>query len=378
MVSPQAEAVVDLEAYRHNVATLAAHAPGAALMSVVKADAYGHGLRPVARAARDAGASWLGVVTVEEALALREAGDTGPVLCWLAAPGAAYGAAVEHDVELTASSVEQLDEILHDAPTGRRPRVQLKVDTGLSRNGARGPAWDELVAAASRAQAAGKVEVTGVWSHLACADEPGHPANDQQETVFRAALDVVGEAGLEPQWRHLANSAAAILSPATRFDLVRVGLAAYGLEVVTPDLQDRVEVDRVVFEEITQGVFRPASRDRYVDIMERMADRGADVVALACTEIGLLVPDGAAPLPVLDTAVVHADALADLALDPTSPLPRPAGTTSTDRSTPRETTTGRPAHLYRPPRGIKPRDPETRFRPSAPTRSSGRRRPARP
>ena len=147
-MSPQAEAVVDLEAYRHNVATLAAHAPGAALMSVVKADAYGHGLRPVARAARDAGASWLGVVTVEEALALREAGDTGPVLCWLAAPGAAYGAAVEHDVELTASSVEQLDEILHDAPTGRRPRVQLKVDTGLSRNGARGPAWDELVAAA--------------------------------------------------------------------------------------------------------------------------------------------------------------------------------------------------------------------------------------
>ena len=83
-------------------------------------------------------------------------------------------------------------------------------------------------------------------------------------------------------------------------------------------------MDRVVFEEITQGVFRPASRDRYVDIMERMADRGADVVALACTEIGLLVPDGAAPLPVLDTAVVHADALADLALDPTSPLPRPA------------------------------------------------------
>jgi alanine racemase len=230
VVSPQAEAVVDLEAYRHNVATLAAHAPGAALMSVVKADAYGHGLRPVARAARDAGASWLGVVTVEEALALREAGDTGPVLCWLAAPGAAYGAAVEHDVELTASSVEQLDEILHDAPTGRRPRVQLKVDTGLSRNGARGPAWDELVAAASRAQAAGKVEVTGVWSHLACADEPGHPANDQQETVFRAALDVVGEAGLEPQWRHLANSAALLTRPSAHFDLVRPGIATYGID----------------------------------------------------------------------------------------------------------------------------------------------------
>jgi aspartate racemase len=111
--------------------------------------------------------------------------------------------------------------------------------------------------------------------------------------------------------------------PVMELDFYATRLAAYGLEVVTPDLEDRVEVDRVVFEEITRGVFRESSRDRYVDIMRGLASRGADVVALACTEIGLLVPPGASPLPVLDTALVHADALADLALDPTLPLPLP-------------------------------------------------------
>lgn len=229
MVSPQAEAVVDLDAYRHNVATLARLAPGAALMAVVKADAYGHGMLPVARAAREAGASWLGVATPEEALRLRESGDTGPLLCWLAAPGASYAAAVERDVELTASSTEQLVEILADVPTGRRPRVQLKVDTGLARNGAFGPQWDDLVGAAASAQASGRVEVTGVWSHLACADEPSHRANDLQEEVFRQAVETVRDAGLDPRWCHLANSAALLTRPSAHFDLVRPGIATYGI-----------------------------------------------------------------------------------------------------------------------------------------------------
>jgi alanine racemase len=229
VVSPQAEAVVDLDAYRHNVATLASLAPGAALMAVVKADAYGHGMVPVARAARDAGAPWLGVATLEEALALREAGDTGPLLCWLSSPGAAFGAAVEHDVELTASSSEQLAEILADVPDGRRPRVQLKVDTGLARNGAFGPQWDALVADAATAQASGRLEVTGVWSHLACADEPEHPANDDQEQVFREAVAALEDAGVEPRWRHLANSAALLTRPSAHLDLVRPGIATYGV-----------------------------------------------------------------------------------------------------------------------------------------------------
>lgn len=227
MSAPQAEAVVDLDVYRANLAILRGVAPDAQQMAVVKADAYGHGLGPVARAARQAGAEWLGVATLDEALALRATGDTGPVLCWLNAPGADYRAALEAGVELTASSVEQLDEILSVADL--RVRVQLKVDTGLSRNGARGPQWDALVEAAAREQAAGRLQVSGVWSHLACADEPAHPANDAQQRVFDAAIEQLQAAGVEPGVRHLANSAATLVRPQAHYDLVRVGIASYGL-----------------------------------------------------------------------------------------------------------------------------------------------------
>jgi alanine racemase len=227
MSGPQIEAVIDLDAFGANIAALAACAPASAVMTVVKANAYGHGMVPMARAARAAGSSWLGVATIEEALALRAAGDRGPLLCWLASPGAEFAAAVAADVEVTASSVEQLDEIIAVAAT--RPRVQLKVDTGLSRNGARGDGWTALVAAASAAQTARRVEVTGVWSHFACADEPAHPANDEQEIVFRAAVDEMATAGLEPGVRHLSNSAATLVRPSAHLDLVRIGIAAYGI-----------------------------------------------------------------------------------------------------------------------------------------------------
>ncbi len=230
MSEPQAEAVVDLDVYRANLGELARLAPGAAQMAVVKADGYGHGMVPIARAAREAGVAWLGVATLEEALALRAGGDTGPVLCWLAAPGAPFAAAIEAGVEVTASSAEQLEEILRSAPAGTtRPRVQLKVDTGLSRNGARGPHWDLLVAAAARAQRDGRLEVTGVWSHFACADEPEHPANAAAERVFADAVDLARSAGLDPRWRHLANSAALLTRPSAHLDLVRPGIATYGI-----------------------------------------------------------------------------------------------------------------------------------------------------
>jgi alanine racemase len=224
---PQIEAVIDLDAFGANIAALAACAPSSLVMTVVKANAYGHGMVPMARAARASGSSWLGVATIEEALALRAAGDRGPLLCWLASPGAAFAAAVEADVEVTASSVAQLEEIIAAAPS--RPRVQLKVDTGLSRNGARGTEWTALVEAASSARAAGRVDITGVWSHFACADEPEHPANDSQEAVFRAAVDEMVAAGLEPGLRHISNSAATLVRPSAHFDLVRVGIAAYGI-----------------------------------------------------------------------------------------------------------------------------------------------------
>lgn len=226
----RAEIVVDLDAFRHNVRTLKERVEGSGLMVVVKADGYGHGMLPVARAAREAGADWLGVAVLDEALALREAGDEGPLLCWLAVPGEDYRPAVEHDVDVTAYTVPELDEIRAAArAAGRIARVQLKIDTGLSRGGSTPEAWPDLVAAALAAETAGEVRVTGVWSHFACSDEPEHPANDAQEQVFRWAVDLAERAGLRPEVRHLANSAAALSRPSSWFDLVRCGIAAYGL-----------------------------------------------------------------------------------------------------------------------------------------------------
>lgn len=243
MTAPQAEAHVDLDAYAANVEAIRRHVDGTPLMTVIKANAYGHGAVPIARTAREAGVDWLGVATVEEAIALRAAGDTGPLLCWLAAPGAPFAEAVAADVEVTASSADQLEEILSAAHT--RPRVQLKVDTGLARNGAYGPQWDQLVDAAADAQRASRVEITGLWSHFACADEPEHPANDRQEQVFRAAIDQLTAAGVEPGLRHLSNSPASLTRPSARFDLVRVGIASYGIEPA-PDLEHGVALRPVM------------------------------------------------------------------------------------------------------------------------------------
>ena len=236
----RAEIVVDLAAIRHNVRLLSDLAAPAAMMTVVKADGYGHGLVPAARAAREAGASWLGVATIEEALELREAGDQGRVLCWLGVPGENYAGAIAADVDVSAYTVAELAEIRAGvARAGRPARLQLKVDTGLSRGGAATEDWGGVVAQARAGEEAGDWSVTGIWSHFACSDEPDHPANDAQEKVFLDALDVAEGVGLRPEVRHLANSAAAILRPSSRFDLVRCGIASYGLDPapgVTPDI----------------------------------------------------------------------------------------------------------------------------------------------
>jgi alanine racemase len=238
MTRPRAEIVVDLAAIRHNVRALRRTA-GVPVMVVVKADGYGHGMAQVAAAARAAGAEWLGAATLDEALALRAAGDTGRVLCWLTVPGEEYAAALAAGIDLTAYSVAELDEIA--AATGRSAepgRVQLKVDTGLSRGGAAERDWEELFARARHGEEAGHWRITGVWSHLACSDEPDHPANDAQETAFRRALDAAERAGLRPEVRHLANSAATLLRPSSRFDLVRCGIASYGLDPAPGETED--------------------------------------------------------------------------------------------------------------------------------------------
>ncbi len=225
-MTARAEIVVDLAAIRHNVRLLK-ELTGTAMMTVVKADGYGHGLAESARAAREGGADWLGVATIDEALALRAAGDTGRVLCWLTVPGDDWAAAIEQDVDVTAYSVAELDAI---ARTGRQARVQLKVDTGLNRGGAPLVDWADVVARAKQGQDERSWTITGIWSHFSSSDEPDDPANDAQERMFTAALDQAEKAGLGPEVTHLANSAAAILRPSSRLDLVRVGIASYGLD----------------------------------------------------------------------------------------------------------------------------------------------------
>lgn len=238
----RAEIVVDLEALRANVATLRERVAPADLMVVVKADGYGHGMLETAAAARAAGATWLGVAVLEEALALRAAGDTGRVLAWLAVPGEDYRPAVEQDVDLTAYTVEEVEEVAEAArEVGRPARLQLKVDTGLGRGGAMEVDWPDVVAGAAKAEADGHLAVTGVWSHFACSDEPDHPANDQQEAAFRRAVEVATAAGLHPEVRHLSSSAAAFTRRSAHFDLVRCGIAAYGLSPV-PQLRTSAEL----------------------------------------------------------------------------------------------------------------------------------------
>ena len=197
MSPPRAEIVVDVGAIRANVRLLRELAgPGTAMMTVIKADGYGHGIHEAARAARVGGAEWLGVATLDEALSVRSAGDTGRLLSWLAVPGEDYAAAIEHDVDVTAYTVAELREIVAAARrTGRPARLQLKVDTGLSRGGSTMDCWPTLVVAARDAEVAGRATVTGIWSHFACSDEPDHPSNDVQERNFRQALDVARPGG---------------------------------------------------------------------------------------------------------------------------------------------------------------------------------------
>lgn len=225
----RAQTRVDLDAIAANVVALRGYAPGAALMAVVKADGYGHGLVPAARAAVAGGAGWLGTAVLEEALAVRAAGIDVPMLCWLASPGEDLAAALRVDVDLSADSTWQLAEIVTAAAAaGSTARVHLKIDTGMGRAGAAFADWPELVDAAGREVAGGGIEVVGVWSHLACADEPEHPSVAAQVACFRDAVALAERVGLRPQLRHLANSAGTALVPAAHFDLVRPGISVYG------------------------------------------------------------------------------------------------------------------------------------------------------
>ena len=226
---PAAQAVIDLGAIAHNVRLLRERAGSAAVMAVVKADGYGHGAPQVARAALTAGASELGVTNITEALALRQAGITAPVLSWLNLPGTDFAPALAADVQVGVSSVRQFDDVLDAVRRSGAPAtITVKVDTGLSRNGVSPAEYPALLEAIARATADGAVRPRGIMSHLACGDDPQHPMNDTQAARLTAARAQALAAGVRFEVAHLANSPATLTRPDLHFDVVRPGIAVYG------------------------------------------------------------------------------------------------------------------------------------------------------
>lgn len=233
-------AIIDLGAIGDNLGVLRAAAPDAIQMAVVKADAYGHGILPVALTALASGASWLGVAQVAEALELRagldEAGvarDEAPILAWIAPSGADWARALEAGIDLSVSWTWALAEICSAArDTGVRARIHIKIDTGMSRAGSTPADLPALAAAVRMAEAEGLVEVVGAWSHLSRADDPspaGEASTASHLDVFTRGLDILEGAGIRPRLRHLAATSGILWHPETHFDMVRAGIGMYGL-----------------------------------------------------------------------------------------------------------------------------------------------------
>lgn len=222
----RAQARIDLDAFAHNLSVLRAAAPGSQQMAIVKADAYGHGLLPLARAARAAGAEWLGVALFSEALELRAAGDTGPLLTWLASPDDPWEDVLAAGIDVGVSTPDQLERV---AATGHRARLHLKLDTGLGRAGCPPQLWERFVVRAKALQDAGAAQIVALWSHFTVADDPTNPLNTVQVERFLAGVDEAAALGVTPEHLHLANSAATLSLPAAHFTMVRPGIAMYGI-----------------------------------------------------------------------------------------------------------------------------------------------------
>ena len=222
----RAEAIVDLSAIKHNVELLKKIA-GTKILAVVKADAYGHGLIPVAKTALAAGADYLGVALLEEAITLRESGIEAPILAWLVQPGSDFKKAIELDIEVAAASLKALKEI-SDASTTKRAKVHLEVDTGMTRGGFLSE-WNQI-----EAKHVENVEIVGIFSHFARADEPDEIQNNEQLERFNQMVARLHAFGFTDVIRHLSNSAATLKNSAASFDMVRTGIAMYGL---SPDVK---------------------------------------------------------------------------------------------------------------------------------------------
>jgi alanine racemase len=234
-----ARAEVDLAAIAHNVRVLSDLASPAALCAVVKADGYAHGAIAVSQVALRAGASWLAVALVEEAAVLRKAGIDAPILLLSEPRPADMAAAARYDLRVGVYTDDGIDRMAAAArAAGRVTHVHLKVDTGMNRVGAR-PA--DAVRLAKEVADRPELVLEAVFTHCAVADEPGNGFTDVQLDRFDAVVDELEVAGLRPPMRHAANSAATLDHPRARYDLVRTGIAVYGI-APAPALAGRLDL----------------------------------------------------------------------------------------------------------------------------------------
>ena len=233
-------AAVDLAAIRHNLGVLRAAAPGALQLATVKANAYGHGLLPVARAALDGGADWLGVAQLAEAFTLRRGLDEAgvaradaPILAWISTSSSDFAAAIEADIDLSVSWTWVLADICAAAREAGRPaRVHVKIDTGMSRAGSTLADLPALASALRMAADDGLVDVVGAWSHMSRADdlsEAGNASTTSHVRFFEEGLAILADAGVTPRIRHLSATSGILWHPEAHYDMVRAGIGLYGL-----------------------------------------------------------------------------------------------------------------------------------------------------
>jgi alanine racemase len=245
MFENRAEARIDLSRLTENIELLK-NKCNTKLLAVVKADAYGHGLVEVAKAAETAGADWLGVALLEEAITLRKNGITSPVLAWLVPPGSDFQSAVDLNIDIAIADLKAFNEVSQLAQFSQltqKPRIHIEVDTGMSRGGFLDEWEDFLTSDFSH------VDVVGIFSHFARADEPLEKQNSQQLNRFEKMVSQLEAVGVHPQFKHLSNSAATLVNPDAKFDFVRTGIAMYGL---SPDVKTLGDSNKLSLKPVMQ------------------------------------------------------------------------------------------------------------------------------
>jgi len=229
----RASAEINLSAITQNFKSIKSRTT-ADVLAVVKADAYGHGLIPVSKALEEAGADWFGTALLEEAINLRKAGILKPIISWLTPLGEDFKSAIDLDIDLGIPSIDLLDEVIKAASlTGKAARIHLEIDTGMSRGGVLSE-WDQLIKSVLAGVNLKQLKVIGIWSHFARADEPDELMNQEQLSLFEQRVNQAKAAGIDAQFVHIANSAALFTNKSAHKNIIRSGIALFGL---SPDIK---------------------------------------------------------------------------------------------------------------------------------------------